>query len=169
MAVSSRQCQVRELYVGHHGWLEGWLYRKLGCAQRAADLAHDTFLRILVTRERNPELDLREPRAYLTTVARGVLVNWYRRQALERAYLEALASMPEPEAPSPEQRLVILEVLQEIDALLDALPSRVRRAFLLSQIEGMKYEDIARRIGVSLITVKRYMKQAFRQCLVAMA
>lgn len=41
----------------------------------------------------------------------------------------------------------------------------VRRAFLLSQIGGMKYEAIAEQIGVLLITVKRYMKQAFLQCL----
>jgi len=41
----------------------------------------------------------------------------------------------------------------------------VKRAFLLSQINGLKYDDIAEQLGVSLITVKRYMKQAFVQCL----
>jgi RNA polymerase sigma-70 factor (ECF subfamily) len=41
----------------------------------------------------------------------------------------------------------------------------VKRAFLLSQISGLKYDDIAEQLGVSLITVKRYMKQAFVQCL----
>ncbi|MNE81001.1 putative RNA polymerase sigma factor FecI [compost metagenome] len=59
----------------------------------------------------------------------------------------------------------MLETLHEIDAMLDTLPPLVKRAFLLSQIGGMKYEDIAEQIGVSLITVKRYMKQAFLQCL----
>ncbi|WP_373847245.1 sigma factor-like helix-turn-helix DNA-binding protein, partial [Delftia acidovorans] len=34
---------------------------------------------------------------------------------------------------------------------------------------GMKYEDIAQQLVVSLTSVKRYMAQAFRQCLVAMA
>jgi RNA polymerase sigma-70 factor (ECF subfamily) len=61
--------------------------------------------------------------------------------------------------------LLILETLHEIDAMLDSLPALVRRAFLLSQLAGMKYEDIAEQLGVSLITVKRYMKQAFLQCL----
>lgn len=67
--------------------------------------------------------------------------------------------------PSPEQRLLVLETLHEIDALLDSLPRLVKRAFLLSQIGGLKYDDIASQLGVSLITVKRYMKQAFLQCL----
>lgn len=153
---------VRTLYVEHHGWLQTWLRRRLGNSCDAADLAQDTFVRILRVADRGT---IETPRAYLTTVAKGVLVNWYRRQALEQAYLQALALLPEPEAPSPEQRALVLETLHEIDAMLDVLPPLVRRSFLLSQLEGMKYEDIALQLGVSLSSVKRYMAQAFRQCL----
>ena len=157
--------QVHTLYSDHHGWLQSWLRKKLGNSCDAADLAQDTFARLLTAR--NPEV-IAQPRAYLTSVAKNILVNWYQRQALERAYLEALAVMPEPEAPSPEQRLVILQTLHEIDAMLDALKPLARRAFLLSQLDGMKYEDIAREFGVSLVTVKRYMQQGFRGCLAVM-
>jgi len=153
---------VETLYCDHHSWLLGWLRHRLGNPFDAADLAHDTFARILAGRRVE---DIKEPRAYLTTVARGILINWYERKALERAYLEALALLPEPEAPSPEHRQMVLETLHQIDAMLDTLPARVRRAFLMSQIEGLRYEDIAARLGCSLISVKRYMKQAFLQCL----
>jgi len=156
--------EIEALYSDHHGWLHGWLRKKLGNSFDAADLAHDTFARVLSGRT---PAALTEPRAYLTTVAKGILVNWYRRQALERAYLDALAALPEPQAPAPELRFIILETLHEIDALLDRLQPQVKRTFLLSQIEGMKYEDIARATGVSLITVKRHMKQAFSHCLAA--
>lgn len=150
------------MYLAHHGWLQAWLRKKLGNPCDAADLAQDTFIRILAARN---AVTIDEPRAYLTTVARGVLINWYKRQALERAYLEALALMPEPEAPAPEQRAIILQTLHEIDAMLDALQPVARKVFLLSQLEGMKYEDIAALTGVSLTSVKRYMRQAFRQCM----
>lgn len=153
---------VHALYADHHGWLVKWLRSRLGCAHNAADLAQDTFTRILASRDVST---VREQRAYLTTVAKGLMVNWYRRQALEHAYLDALARVPEPEAPPPEQRLIILETLHEIDALLDALAPRAKQAFLLSQIEGLKYEAIAQQLGVSLGSVKRYMQQGFRQCL----
>jgi len=152
---------IEELYSGHHGWLYATLRKKLGNAMDAADLAQDTFTRILASRVAVIE----QPRAYLTCVARGILVNWYQRKALERAYLEALALLPAPEAPSPELRFIVLETLHEIDAMLDALPPLVKRAFLLSQLSGLKYDDIATQLDVSLITVKRYMKQAFVQCL----
>lgn len=156
---------VAELYVDHHGWLQGWLRKKLGCSHRAADLAHDTFVRLLAREE---AIAIQEPRAFLATVAKGILINWYQRQALERAYLEALALLPQRQAPSEEQRYLVLEALYEVDAMLHALPPLVKRTFLLSQIEGMKYEDIAQHIGVSLATVKRYMRQGFRQCLALM-
>jgi RNA polymerase sigma-70 factor (ECF subfamily) len=153
------------LYSQHHSWLQRWLRVKLGNANDADDLAQDTFTRILGRADLGA---LHEPRAFLTTVAKGVLVNWYQRQALERAYLEALAVLPEPTAISPEQRMLILETLHDIDAMLDALPPKVRQAFLMAQLDGMGYADIAAHLGLSLIAIKRYMKQAFLQCLLAM-
>lgn len=153
---------IGALYADHHGWLQGWLRAKLGNAFDAADLAQDTFTRILAGRV---VADIHEPRAFLRTVAKGILVNWYQRQALESSYLEALAQLPEPQAPSPEQQHIILETLCQVDAVLDALPARVKRAFLLSQLEGLKYEEIAQQLDCSLISVKRYMKQAFLACL----
>lgn len=146
----------------HHGWLQGWLRYKLGNAFDAADLAQDTFARILAGRHIGA---IAQPRAYLTTVARGILVNWVQRQALERAYLDALALLPEALAPSCEERYLILETLHQLDAMLDALPPPVRRVFLLSQLEGLGYDAIGAQLGLSLSTVKRHMKQAFLACL----
>ncbi len=163
MLSSESPCSVSTLYNHHHDWLRGWLQRKVGCSQRAADLAHDTFLRLLGNARLPAQLD--EPRAYLTTVAKGLLINWYQRQDLERAYLEALAVLPEAEVPSEEARYLLLETLYEIETLLASLPPLVRRTFLLSQLDGLKYEDIALLLDISLSSVKRYMQQAFRQCL----
>lgn len=153
--------EVRTLYSEHHGWLQGWLRRRLGDAHQAADLAHDTFLRLLA---RDEPVQAREPRAFLTTVAQRVLFNHYRRQQLERAYLEALARMPQAFAMSPEERALLLEALDEIDRRLDGLPAPVRRAFLLSQLDGLPQAQIAATLGVSLTTVKRYLVQAGVQC-----
>ncbi len=71
--------EVHTLYRDHHSWLQGWLRKKLGNAFDAADLAQDTFLRVLTARDKGRDADLREPRAYLTTVAGRVLLNHYRR------------------------------------------------------------------------------------------
>lgn len=160
---SDRYGHIRTLYLDHHGWLRERLQRRLGCLGQAADLAQDTFVRLLA---REGELErLREPRAFLATVAQGLLANHWRRQALERAYLEALAARPQAVQPSPEAQALILETLTELDALLDRLPGRVRQAFLLAQLEGLTYAVIAERLGVSERMVKKYMAQAMLHCL----
>jgi RNA polymerase sigma-19 factor, ECF subfamily len=150
------------LYRDNHRWLQDWLRRRLGCALDAADLAHDTFLRVLA----RPDLArLREPRAYLSTVAHGVLVNHLRRRDLERAYLLELAHLPAPLQPDVETRAIVLETLFEIDAMLDGLPAKVRSAFLLAQLEGWSYAQIADHLNVSASSVKQYLRKATLQCL----
>lgn len=164
---------VQTLYVQHHGWLQRWLYRKLGNAFDAADLAQDTFVRILTAPDSSPEKRngwrLDEPRAYLTLVAKRLLINLHRRRALEQAYLEVLAQLPESMAPSPEQRLLLLELLQQVDAMLDGLPGPVRRAFLAAQLEHRTAVEIAAELGVSERTVKRYLAQAMARCILLAA
>ncbi|TOZ90087.1 RNA polymerase subunit sigma [Burkholderia pseudomallei] len=160
------QREIAALYTGHRGWLHGWLSKKLGCGERAADLVHDTFIRLLA---RDEPIDAAEPRAFLTTVAQRVLYNHWRRERLERAYLDALAQWPEAVAPSPATRAVLFETLVEVDRMPDGLPAVVRRAFLLAQLDGMTHAQIAAELRVSLATVKRYLVKAGAQCYFAIA
>ncbi|WP_460119265.1 sigma-70 family RNA polymerase sigma factor [Pseudomonas sp. H3_G09] len=162
-ATSPSEQSLQQLYREHRGWLETWLRRRMGNAWDAADLSQDTFLRVLCNAP--PLAELREPRAYLLTVGKRLLSNFYTRRHLEQAYLDALAQLPEACAPSPEQRWLLLETLQALDELLDGLPRAVRRAFLWSQLEGLGYREIAERLQVSERTVKRYMAQAYEHCL----
>ena len=153
--------EIDLLYQSHHAWLRGWLKARVGCRENAADLAQDTFIRVLTARE-TPTLI--EPRAFLTTVAKRVLYNFYRRQDLERAYLETLAQMPEQVAPSEEERAIILQTLMELDQLLDGLPVQVKRAFLLAQLDGLTYAQIGAELGISIATVKRHLHKAALRC-----
>lgn len=166
------QQQVHSLYTEHHGWLQGWLHRKLGHAGDAADLAQDTFLRVLTAPDNCPEKQagwqLREPRAYLTLIGKRLMANLFRRRSLEQAYLDALLLVPQAQAPSPEQQALLLETLHELDALLDGLPPRVRAAFLLVQLEGQGHAEVAQQLGLSLRTVKRYMEQAMARCIMVL-
>lgn len=156
-----------ELYREHQPWLLGWLRARLGHGgDRAPDLSHDTFERLL--RGATPMQALGQPRAYLATVARGLLIDHFRRQDLEAAYLAELALRPEAEQPSPEARAQVLEQLMLIDRLLDGLPPKVRAAFVLAQIEDWPHERIAEHLGVSVSSVKKYVHRGLVQCLLAL-
>ena len=156
---------IGHLYSHHHGWLQGWLRRRLGNAADAADLAQDTFVRLLCSSPGEP-LNFTTPRAYLATVANRLTLNLYRRRSLEQAYLVALAQTPQELAPSLEHQALVLEALDEIDQLLALLPAKTRQAFLMAQLEGYTQEEIASRLDLSVRSVQRYLARAFEECIV---
>lgn len=157
--------RIGTLYDDHHAWLVAWLRRRLRHGDQAADLVQDIFVQVLGRPEQIN--GLRQPRAWLSSVAKGLMIDRFRRQQLEANYLRALAQVPELEAPSPERQLILLQTLMQIDALLDGLAHKVRTAFLLSRLEGMGYQAIAEHLGVSLSSVEKYMAQALRHCYLA--
>lgn len=164
MATAVHSDYLSQLYSHHHGWLVSLLRRKLGNIDNADDLAQDTFTRILTARDSDV---IREPRAYLTTIATRLTAQYFRRLALERAYLEALAALPEDTAPSPETRMLVVEALTAVSRVLDGLSPRVRDIFLLSQLEGLSYAEIAGQFGITVNAVQKSMIRAFQHCYAA--
>jgi RNA polymerase sigma-70 factor (ECF subfamily) len=152
--------------VQHHSWLYGWLKGKLNDACDAADVAHDTFVRILGSRDAS---QIREPRDYLATVAKGLVIDRYRRRAIEAAYLETLAARPEVTEISEEDKALIIETLVAVDKALASFGARAQRIFMLSQIDGLTYQQIAVQLNVSLTTVKKHMIRALTECSMIMA
>ncbi len=153
---------VGDLYRSHNLWLLSWLRRKLGCSDDAADLMHDTFSRVL---QKDDLSDIREPRAFLTTIAHGIMVNHLRRRDIEQAYLMALSQLPEAESPSTETLCMMVEALTKIDEMLDGLPDHIRSAFLWFQLEGISHAEIASRLSVSVSSVRQYIAKALLHCI----
>lgn len=110
----------------------------------------------------------REPRAFLVAIAKGLLFDYFRRAALEQAYLNELMLIPEGEQPSVEEQQMILEDLKAIDRLLGKLSSKARAAFLYNRLDGLSHGEIASKLGVSVPRVRQYLAQGIRQCYIAL-
>ncbi|WP_434526030.1 ferric citrate uptake sigma factor FecI [Photorhabdus asymbiotica] len=160
--VVSAELTLESFYGAHHSWLQNWLTRKLQSSFDADDVAQDTFLRVITS---DSLQTIRDPKSFLCTIAKRVMIDLFRRNALEKAYLELLAQQPEALMPSPEIRQCQLETLQQIDQMIDGLSNKTRQAFLLSQLENLTYSDIAARLNVSVSSVKKYMAKATEHCL----
>ena len=160
-AASSSGAATVQLFVDHQPWLLQRLTYRLRNHADAEDLTSETFLRVIV----RPEVDaLAAPRAYLATVAKRLLINLWHRRALEQAYLDAISVLPEAVSPSPEERALLIESLEAIAKALDAQSDKARRAFLLSQLDGLTYAQIAEQLGVSASMVRKYMAQCWEAC-----
>ena len=152
------------LFTGQQGWLLQRLLARLRNRAEAEDVTSETFLRVL---HAGSLAAIREPRAYLTTVAKHILLQQWRRCDIEQAYLDTLALLPDAVQPSIEERAVLLESLARLARALDTLSPKARAAFLMSQLDGLSYAEIAGKLGVSASMVRQYMAQGLRCCLAA--
>lgn len=144
-----------------YGWLAACMHRLVGCRNDAEDLASSAFTELAAIEEFER---IRQPRALLTTIARRLTFEFWRRRDLERHYLEELARQPGCHDASPEELCLAVEELVRIDAALRRLSVRAREAFLLSQYEDLGYAEIAERLGVSVSMVRKYVAQALDAC-----
>lgn len=159
--MSSPAIDVGSLYKDHYAWLHAWLKKRLNNSHTAADLAQDTFVRIL---NKKTPITPQEPRALLLTIAKGMVSNFYRHQKVEESYLEFLSTLPEEYYPDPETQVLLLEAVNELDRRLNHLEPVVRQAFLATQLEGLTQAQAAKRLNISIPTVQRYIAKALHQC-----
>lgn len=153
-------------YVDHNRWLQRWLCKKLGSAFEAADLTQDVFTKLLHKQQLNA-VDLatiHKPRAYLTTMATHLLIDSRRKQKLEQAYIAMLLHTQPDLAASPQQIQEAIETLNQIIVMLEGLPIKAARAFILYRWDGLSHAQIAEYLGVSASMVKQYIARAMLHC-----
>lgn len=150
------------LYSAHSGWLRGWLRRYTRCPDRADDLAQDTFCKLIESPAVAP---VRDSRSYLATVARHLLVDDIRHREVERAYLALHAVRTgEVDHLTPDRFAEAAQLLGAILRLIETLPEKARRAFLMVRFDGVRYAIAAEQLGVSERMVKRYVAQVYAHC-----
>ncbi|MGU3629145.1 sigma-70 family RNA polymerase sigma factor [Comamonas sp. C24C] len=162
---SPLHADITALYLDHNNWLQSWLRRRLGSAAEAADLAHDTFVRLLTGRTERCFTHSAEARAYLKTTAQNLCINLWRRQEIERAWREILATSPEATYPSAERQAIVLQALEEIGAMLQSLAPKAARTFTLAVVCDMTDDEVGAELGVSGRMVRKYVAQAMMGCL----
>ena len=141
-----------------------FLTRRTGDAERAADLAQDTYLKLAALSPASGEI--RNPRAYVYRVAGNLAIDTLRRDgriAADFTILEAGDVVADP-TPSPETRVIAQQRLRLLEAALDELPTKPRLALLLNRVEGRTFAEIASRLAVSESMVAKYIAHALRHC-----
>jgi len=160
------QQKLNQLYSQNYTWLHAWLRKKMLCEHHSADVAQDTFVRILTSK--NALKNMREARAYLTSIAKNLLIDRARRQRLEQAYLAELALTYQDfagfSAPSPEEIYQTISILEQVCLVLEGLSANAQQAFIRHYIEGETQVVIAKDLAVSTKMVQKYLVQALVKC-----
>jgi RNA polymerase sigma factor (sigma-70 family) len=117
-------------------------------ASDIADLRQEIYARVFeAARERIPD----NPKRFLLTAARNLLINLARREQI--VPMETFADFEQldiaTDQPEPDRAVIQKEELGRVKAALAQLPPRTREAIELAWFEGLSCTEIAKRMGVT--------------------
>lgn len=153
---------LRDRLLADYMDLDRSLARRLGSADLASDVLHETYLRL----ERITEIgQVRSPKAYLFRIAINIANDRRRAESRRLTVDEADCLLDIPDDRPDAARMI--EDRSEVILLRRAiaeLPERRRRVLILSRIEGLPNREIAGQLGVTVRTVETDLKQAIEHC-----
>jgi len=150
------------LVASYQHQLYAFLLRRLGDPQEAEDILQETFLQAYYTLKRYPAERIRTLalRAWLYKIASNVQVNSVRRSKPPAVSLETLEDTPwleqQEESAQPERILEELELRQELETLIQRLPSQYAETVMLYYFEHFSYQEIAYVLNCPAGTVRSY-------------
>jgi RNA polymerase sigma factor (sigma-70 family) len=156
----TQECRIDELGPQLVRYLatNGWSY------DDARDLAQESMLRVHKFQQ-SQTLD--NARAFLFKTANNLAIDQIRRTLLHDKYLRSEMPADQEEdnyqfAPSPERTAAAKQELDNIYAVVDKMPTKVKRAFLLNRDRDLSYSEIAKEMGVSNSMVEKYITEALK-------
>ena len=151
-----------ERFEPHRPYLFGVAYRLLGELSAAEDAVQEAFLRF-----QNAPEDLREPRAWLTTVVTRLCLDELRSaRARREVYVgpwlpEPLVSPAEDITVDPARRVEDVESLSmAMLVVLESLSPLERAVFVLREVFGYDYAELAAMLDKSEAAVRQLAHRA---------
>lgn len=125
------------------------------------DMVQEVFVR-LIKRGGTSSLERQNLSAYMFETASSLLKDRARRQQTRHADAHEPFDQDRHagEDFSPEHVMLDREKLARATAVLLELPERTRVIFVLRRLEGMRFNDIAARLGISVSAVEKHMQRA---------
>lgn len=123
------------------------------------DLTQEVFARLA---QRSSGEEIAHAEGYLFQTAASVLTDRMRRLSARRSdeHVEYDENEHAVEDFSAERVLAAREQVEMVVAALEDLPERTRFAFVLHRFEGLRQQEIARRLGISVSAVEKHIVRA---------
>jgi RNA polymerase sigma-70 factor (ECF subfamily) len=151
-----KEATVEALFRDHFEALSLLSMKYIGDINSSKDIVHEVFMSFWQKFDGLPE-DTKY-KSYLFTAVRNKSFNYLRDKKLHLDIHDSEMQI----SSGNEASLETEELAREIDYALNLLPDRCRQVFELSRYEGLKYNQIAERLEISVKTVEAQMSKALR-------
>ena len=137
---------VETLYALYHRDLVRFFAEHQADRERAWDLCHEVFLRLLLTQAAG--ITLEHPQRWLMRVAKNLLIDTYRQRAASATWSPSHQDQPTilaDDATTFWELIERKEVLRDVEETLRRLPTKYRRLLFWREIEHQTLQEIALR------------------------
>jgi RNA polymerase sigma factor (sigma-70 family) len=143
-----------EFYARHEAAILGFLHRRTGDPELAADLAAEAFAAALVSVRRYRPGEA-PPVAWLYGIARKILLRSIKRRRVEDRARRRLAMPPLPITDELVERIERIGGDERVEQMLERLPHAQAQAIRAPVLEDLPYERIAARMRCSESVVRQ--------------
>jgi RNA polymerase sigma factor (sigma-70 family) len=153
---------IERLFREHNDALIRFLALRLRSQQEAREVAQEAYVRLLNLDRPGAVSFLR---AFLFKTAANLAIDRIRHEQTARQVAKAGLLMEGfGSGPTPEQSAASAEEIALLEQLLEELPPKCRRAFLMHRIHGLEFADIAAQMGLGERMVRTYVVRATLYC-----
>ncbi len=124
----------------------------------ARDIVQDIFVSLL---DKNDLHHVKNTNAYLKKAVSNLSIKRARQRG-NTMFIENLSLLQEEGNDHKENEIIANETAWLLQKELEKLPDACRKVFELCVIEGLKYNETAETLGISVNTVKTQIKKAYR-------
>tara|TARA_R110002049_G_C9047133_1_gene553206 strand:+ start:555 stop:1154 length:600 start_codon:yes stop_codon:yes gene_type:complete len=155
------EAAFRQLYDTYRNDIYAYSISMLKDKVIAEGVVQDVFMKVWLNRE---HLDhTLSFKAYVFRLTRNITINLLKRAVREKQLKEVIFySKKSINSPSAEYEMVEKEYNVIRKQIIDKLPPRRRLIFKMSRNEGLSYEEISLKLGISENTVKSQMNKALQ-------
>ena len=146
------------LFDLYHKRLYSFLFAMLKSREDAEEIVQETFLKIWENREQFWEdypFD-----ALMFRIAKNASLNYSRKKVNRMVVEKHLEFFTDLSEDSADQYILFQETQNIIETILKGLPPKRKEIFLLQKVEGLSRQEIAEKLGISVITVDHQLFQA---------
>ena len=102
-------------------------------------------------------------KAYLYKAVYHESLNHLKHRKIKAQYQQYAMHQHNKEGENASKKIVMRELEEKLREALNSLPRQCRTIFQMSRFEGLKYQEIAKELGLSVKTVENQMGKALKQ------
>lgn len=154
---------VTNLATKHGDDLLRFLSRRTTNAADARDVAQEAYVRLL--RVERKDL-IKNPQAYLYRIAANLIYEQQLKRRSDAAGLERWTKERAQIADTigTDRAADAIVIRGQLNKVLDQLSPKCRAVIILHRRDGLTYDEIAQRLGISARMVKKYLSIGLRHC-----